>query len=113
MSHISDIRIHVELDENRVPEKIQWSAPDGGVDQAQADGLMLGVWDSQSKDLLRIDLWTKEMPMDDMKKFIHQSLLSMANTLERATDDADVSADMREFARYFGETTGILPKRNS
>jgi gliding motility-associated protein GldC len=111
MKHQSDIHIRIELDENRIPETITWSAPDGGVENAAADGLMLNVWDGKAKDLLRIDLWTKEMPVDDMKKFMHQSLMSMANTYERATDDEQVSADLREFARYFGETTGILPKR--
>ncbi|MFZ9527356.1 MAG: gliding motility protein GldC, partial [Schleiferiaceae bacterium] len=57
----STIHLDIELDENRVPERIQWSAPDGGVDQAETPAVMLSVWDERAEELLRIDLWTKDM----------------------------------------------------
>lgn len=108
MSKSSEIKIQVELDDNQVPEKLRWDAPDGGVQSEEADALFLSVWNSKNKDTLRIDLWTKEMPLDDMKRFLHQSLLSMADTLERATSEEKVAADTRRFARYFGEELGII-----
>ncbi|MFZ9190890.1 MAG: gliding motility protein GldC, partial [Schleiferiaceae bacterium] len=79
----STIHLDIELDENRVPERIQWSAPDGGVDQAETPAVMLSVWDERAEELLRIDLWTKDMRVDHMKKMYHQTLLALADGLER------------------------------
>jgi gliding motility-associated protein GldC len=113
MSKQSEIRIEVTLDDNHVPESLHWDAPDGGVHQESADALFLSVWNKAAKDTLRIDLWTKEMPLDDMKRFLHQSLLSMADTLERATSEERVAMEMRKFARYFGEELGIIERPES
>ena len=99
----SKISLDIELDKNRVPKNIQWSAPDGGVDKSKADAFMLSVWDGKTKDTLKIDLWTKDMPVDDMKQFYHQTLVSMADSFERATDDQKMSATMRDFCDYFAE----------
>ncbi|HCP40370.1 MAG TPA: gliding motility protein GldC [Cryomorphaceae bacterium] len=104
----SEIKITVGLDENRIPESIVWDAADGGVTNEEAKALMLGVWDEKTSECLRIDLWTKEMLMDDMKHMFHQTFISMADGYERATDDSLLAADMRDFARYFGEKSGII-----
>lgn len=99
----SDIKISVLLDENQVPEKLQWSAQDGGVDKAEAKAMLLSIWDHKEKETLRIDLWTKDMPVDEMKQFFHQTLVAMADTFERATTDEKMSATMRDFCDYFAE----------
>lgn len=99
----SDIKISVALDENNIPEKLYWSAPDGGVDTAEAKAMLLSVWDSKQKETLRIDLWTKDMPVDEMKQFFHQTLVAMSDTFERATTDDKMSATMRDFCDYFAE----------
>ena len=88
----SDIKIEVVTDENKVPEEIYWSAEDGNIYKEEAKALMLSVWDSKSQETLRVDLWTKEMPVDEMKKFFHQTLVSMKETYYRATQD-DKMAD--------------------
>ena len=98
MSHKeSQIKINVQLDENNVPEKIFWEASDGGQDLSECKATFLSFWDNKSKDTLRIDLWTKEMRNDEMKQFFHQTLVSMADTLERATNEDKMAADMRDF----------------
>ena len=79
----SQIKINVQLDENNIPEKIFWEASDGGQDLIESRAA-LSFWDNKSKDTLRIDLWTKEMRTDEMKHFFHQTLLSMADTLEKS-----------------------------
>lgn len=99
----SEININIDLDENKVPEKLQWSAPDGGVTNEEAKAIFLNVWDSEKRESLRIDLWTKDMPLDDMKIFFHQTLSAMADTFERATNDEKMSATMRDFCDYFAE----------
>ncbi len=109
--HKSNISIDVELDVNRVPEKINWNAPDGGVFNEEAKAVMLGVWDNKSKDTLRIDLWTKDMPVDEMKQFYHQTIVSLADTFERATNEKNMAADMRDFAAHFADKLDLIKKK--
>ncbi len=99
----SEIKINVELDENRVPEKLHWTARDGGVANQEAKAVMLSVWDQKTQESMRIDLWTKDMPVDEMKVFFHQTLVSMSHTFERATGDKKMSETMRDFCDYFAE----------
>ncbi|WP_196895135.1 gliding motility protein GldC [Aureivirga marina] len=101
--HKSDIKFTVGLDENKIPEEINWTAEDGGIKDAESKALMISVWDHKAKDTLRMDLWTKDMPVDEMKQFFHQTLVSMANTFQRATDDQKMSDTMRDFCDYFAE----------
>ena len=104
----SKISLDIELDKNRVPKNIRWSAPDGGVDKSKADAFMLSVWDGKTKDTLKIDLWTKDMLVDDMKKFYHQTLLSMADSFKRSTNEDEISEDIRDFAKYFAEKLKLI-----
>lgn len=99
----STIELHVELDENKVPEKLSWTAQDGGINNEEAKAMMLSVWDSKAQETLRIDLWTKDMPVDEMKLFFHQTLVEMSNTFQRATQDDKMTATMRDFCDYFAE----------
>jgi gliding motility-associated protein GldC len=99
----STIELKVELDENKVPEKLMWTAQDGGINNEEAKAMMLSVWDSKAQETLRIDLWTKDMPVDEMKLFFHQTLVEMSNTYQRATQDDKMTATMKDFCDYFAE----------
>lgn len=101
--HTSKIELSVKLDENRVPEQLHWTAEDGGITNAEAKAMMLAVWDSKAQETLRIDLWTKDMPVDEMKLFFHQTLVEMSKTFRRATQDEKMSATMMDFCDYFAE----------
>lgn len=103
----SKIELKVELDENRVPEKLNWTAQDGGITNADAKAMMLSVWDSAAQESLRIDLWTKDMPVDEMKVFFHQTLVAMSDTFNRATQDEKMTATMKDFCDYFAEKLEI------
>ncbi|MEP1487670.1 MAG: gliding motility protein GldC [Algibacter sp.] len=103
----SKIELNVELDENRVPEKLNWTAQDGGITNADAKAMMLSVWDSEAQESLRIDLWTKDMPVDEMKVFFHQTLVAMSDTFNRATQDDKMTATMKDFCDYFAEKLEI------
>ena len=107
----SEIRIDVQLDENHVPERIHWEAEDGGV-RSEARALLLALWDEREQNTLRIDLWTKTMSVDDMKRFFHQNILTMADTFERATGEGRMAAQMRDFGAYFAEhMLGTKPEK--
>ena len=99
----SEIKFIVELDDNRVPEKLTWSAQDGGVDKEEAKAMMLSIWDGNAQETLRIDLWTKDMPVDEMKLFFHQTLVAMTVTFQRATNDEKMTDTMKDFCDYFAE----------
>ena len=99
----SEIKLTVELDENRVPEKIKWTAQDGGVNNEEAKAMLLSIWDSKVQETLRIDLWTKDMPVDEMKVFFHQTLVAMSDTYHRATGDERMTDTMKDFCDYFAE----------
>ena len=103
----SEIKITVDLDENHIPEKMHWSASDGGVN-GPCKAFMLSVWDSKENNTLRIDLWNKEMTVDDMKKFAHQTIATMADSFERATGEKQAAKLLTEFSRTFAKELKLI-----
>ncbi len=100
--HKSNISIDVYLDDQKVPEQIKWKASDSSADMDQvAKAMMLAFWDGADKSALRIDLWTKDMMVDEMADFYYQLLMTMADTFNRATNQPELSAEMKEFAKDF------------
>ena len=98
----SNINIQIELAEDKMPEAIQWTAPDGGVAEWQnAKAVLLGLWDGQEKSALRIDLWTSKMMVDEMNDFFYQTFYGMADTYLRATKNQELSEELRTFAKSF------------
>lgn len=106
----SKIEFIVGLDENKVPEAISWTADDGEIKDEKAKALMISVWNPDKKETLRMDLWTKDMPIDEMKQFFHETLVSMATSFDRATDDHKMTATMLDFCDYFGEKLELKKK---
>lgn len=107
-SNKKNINIEVELDDKNIPTNIKWNATDlEGYDEASCRAMLLSLWDHNRKDTLRLDLWTKEMTVDEMKIFFHQTLVTMADTLENSTNDDRISGDMRDFCDYFADKMNI------
>jgi gliding motility-associated protein GldC len=106
--HKKNIHITVELDEKHIPENIKWQADDmQGAHEANCRAMFLSLWDARNKDTLKLDLWTRDMTVDEMKIFFHQTLISMAETLQNSTNDDRISADMRDFCDYFADKMEI------
>lgn len=100
----STIQIDVLLDANKVPEQISWNATDSSADMAQkAKAMCIAFWDGQDKTAMRIDLWTKDMMVDEMADFYYQMMMTMADTFKRATQQQELSDDMKKFAKIFFE----------
>lgn len=98
----STIVIDVELDENRIPQTIEWKATDNSSDKPMpAKAVMLSLWDGAEKTALRIDLWTQKMMVDEMSDFYYQTFMTMADTFERATRQTELSDDLRKFSKDF------------
>lgn len=105
----SEIKFTVTLDKNNLPEKIDWNATDAD-EQSTSKSVMIALWDAKENNTLRIDLWTKDMMVDEMKVFYHQCLLSMADTFDRATGETEMAKEMRGFAQHFGEKMKLIKK---
>ena len=103
----SDIHLQVTTDENKVPTSIRWSASDAGISQAEAKAFALSVWNG--KEALSIDLWDKDMTVDEMKVFVCQSMMTLADALERATQDARAAGAIRGFTSELAERLGVGP----
>ncbi len=103
VKHKSKVIFEVGLDENRIPEKMFWSADDAGITNEPAEALMVSVWNDEKKETLRMDLWTKEMKLKEMQVFFYQTLKSMADVYRRATNDDKMADTMLDFVDYFHE----------
>ena len=98
----STITIDVLTDENKLPGTIAWTASDTGAENLQkAKAMMLSFWDGAEKTALRIDIWTKDMMVDEMADFFYQTLITMADTYNRATHHQELTDEMKEFAKTF------------
>ncbi len=84
----SEINFNIELDEERIPERIYWNATEKEEDEfSETKAISVSIWDPLQKNTLRIDLWTKEMPVDEMKRFFIDTLGGIGQTLLNATGD--------------------------
>jgi len=98
----STITIDVQLDHDKVPQQISWKASDSTADMAQkAKAMMISFWDAADKSALRIDLWTKDMMVDEMADFFYQTFMTMADTYSRATQQAALAEEIKNFAKNF------------
>lgn len=109
----SDITLRVGLNAEQVPVKIEWGASDrnnGQLEECKA--MAIALFDKEHRDTLRIDLWTKEMQVVEMDRFVYQILRSLGQTYLKATQNKDLAEDLAKFAHYFGEETEIIPKES-
>lgn len=106
----SKIEINVGTNENNVPVRMMWSAEDGNINNQEAMAMLLSLWDPKDKNTMKIDLWTKEMSIEEMKQFFHQTLITMADTFQKATGETNICEDLRDYCYHFAEKMDILPE---
>lgn len=114
MSETADIHIRVQRDAENDVDSIRWSATDAPDPASQeANAMILALWDPEARNSLRIDLWTKDMTVEDMNDFFFQTLLTLADTYRSATNNDDVMADIKGFAREFAEKAAKTEQRRA
>ncbi len=106
----SEIKVNIGLNENKLPLEMKWTASDGNIVDQEAKAMFLSLWDSNEKNTMKIDLWTKDLTVDEMKQFFHQTLLTMADTFENATGEKNISEDLRDYCYHFADKMNILPQ---
>ena len=103
VSKQSSITVQIGLNANNLPLEMHWTADDGGITNAPAKAMMLSLWNPEDNNTMKIDLWTKDMSVEEMKQFFHQTLVTMADTFNRATQDETMTETMKDFCDYFAE----------
>ena len=101
------LKFEIELDENNLPLNIEMHASDGAADENNIKALMVSAWAAKTKETLRIDLWTKDMPVNEMFIMYHQTMMGMADTLGRSTGHDKLAGALRDYCEFFVEETEI------
>ena len=104
------LTIDVSMDDNLIPESIEWKSSQENKPSQTASAALIYFWDAKKDETFNLDLWTKEMSVEEMNKMMFQTLMTLANTYERATSEDQMANAMRDFGQFFGERTEILPK---
>ena len=100
--HQSSIKIDILLDPDKVPETIQWQASDSSAEMVQkAKAMCIAFWDAADKTAMRIDLWTKDMMVDEMGEFFYQMMYTMSDTFLRATKNVEQANEIKAFSEVF------------
>jgi gliding motility-associated protein GldC len=95
----SEIYFSIALDDQHVPEAISWRATDAGDSIQFAKAINVSIWDRDQEGTMKLDLWTKDMPVDEMKHFFVDIIGSMSETIQRATNDEVMAQKMRAFCQ--------------
>jgi gliding motility-associated protein GldC len=105
----STIQFAIQLDSSQTPEKIEWDAtdkPDEGFSETKS--ISIALWDHLQKNTMRIDLWTKDMPVDEMKRFYIDCIGGLSQSVLSATGDermaAEIDALCDRLAQYVKES---------
>jgi gliding motility-associated protein GldC len=107
----AEIKLTIDLDDNNVPESITWESTDAENKEAlPVKSFMLALWDHNYKNTLRIDLWTKDMGVDEMKRFFYETLQTMGDSFLRATGETNMVEDLRDYCAHFADKMEITQK---
>lgn len=106
----STISVEVGLDQDKMPVEMKWKASDNSGPAQGCKGMLLSLFNEQSKETMKIDLWTKEMQVVEMDRFMYQTLRGLADTYFKATGNKELANQMQQFTFFFGQATGAIPK---
>lgn len=104
---ISEISFKVTVDDNHLPVNIEWEAKDAG-EKSNSKSVMIALWDTKENNTMRIDLWTKDMSIDEMKKFYVQNVMTLTDTYIRATNDEATAKQVKDLFSEIGKKIGVL-----
>jgi len=109
----SEINFTIELDNDNIPNKIYWRATDNPENEPlETKSLAISLWDHQQANTLRIDLWTKDMPVHEMKRFYVDAMGGMAQSIQNATGDSFMAQELNALCEKFVEYLRKEPPEN-
>ncbi len=95
----SEIKLNIQLGDEGI-DKIHWDAtekPTAGQEETKA--VLLSIWDHEQQNTLRMDLWTKEMSIDEMKRFTVNAIGGLGDTIKNATNDGVMSEKIHQLCQ--------------
>ena len=104
----SELNFKIHLDDKNVPEAITWDATDKPADANTATkAIAVALWDDEQQNTMRMDLWTKDMNTQDMKRFCVNAIGGIGDTLQAATNDNKMTEKIhqlcQELVKYMNE----------
>jgi gliding motility-associated protein GldC len=99
------INLTICLDENNIPEHIYYVSNEL---ELETKALILSIWDDASKEIIKIDTWTKYMKLKDMQLFFYNILLCLSETYIKASLDYKTGKEIQKFAFKFAKNTHII-----
>ncbi len=108
----SEINFKFTLDEKNIPEAIEWIATDAQKKEVKdCKSVMISIWGREEKNTLTLNLWTKDMPMNEMYAHFFQTLVTLAESFQRATGNTAILEDMKQFCDDFSKKTGLFDQQ--
>jgi gliding motility-associated protein GldC len=106
MPREKEVKFNIQLDDQNMPEQIRWTATDGPQGAGEdAKSMMIALWDGEEKNTLSINLWTKDLQVDEMHTHFFQILLNLSDTYHRATQNPYVREEMQKFCMDLADKT--------
>ena len=68
------LTIDVSMDDNLIPESIEWKSSQENKPSQTASAALIYFWDAKKNETFNLDLWTKEMSVEEMNKMMFQTL---------------------------------------
>ena len=66
-------------------------------------------YDLEKKKFIDNMDFLKDMSVEEMKQFFHQTLLTLSDTFEKATGEHKICEDLRDYCYHFADKMNILP----
>lgn len=110
MSKSTEVLLKVNLDTENIAEAIFWKSTNNpDQDWIKAKAFLLSIFEEESKDTLKLDIWCKDFQMHEMDRFMYQTLKALCETYAKATNNNELANQYMNFVNYFGEKTEIIP----
>ena len=105
-----NIVLEVSIDDDKGVERIMWKSddPPSNGKFSEAKAFFLSLFDRESLDTMKIDLWTSKMEVGEMNRLTYYALKSLADTYYKSTKDPKMANDIARFCQYFGEETKVV-----
>lgn len=110
---MAEIKLNIELDEQNVPARISWEASDRPADfNPDTKCFNLSLWDEKNSSIMKLDLWTNEMKVGEMKRFIIQSIGGLGETLINATQDEQMFQEVTDLCNRLAEILKVQEQQS-
>jgi len=112
MGREAEIYLRFTLNDDNIPEEILWEASESSPgEQKKCDAVFLSLWDREEKNTLTIDLWTKSMEVAEMNTHYYFTIMKMADTYEKATNNKEIADKIRDFGNEFAKSVKEMIKK--